>query len=294
MATTRTGSLTIGFRRGWDAWQKDLGALLSWSVANGFSLIDVGAVSRADLRAIRAAGLSIGTVDLACRVSDLVHPDAGLRAETAAKAIEHARMAAEEGVQTLFTVIPPAEAARPRAENFAFAVDGFGRLCEGMLATGQHLAIEGWPGGGPHYAVLGCTPADYRALFAELPASAGVNFDPSHLVRMGIDPVRFAREFAARVHHVHAKDTAIDAEALYEHGNLQPATHAKPHGFGGHHWRYCLPGHGEVPWTRCLEVLVAAGYRGAVSIELEDERFNGSAAGEQAGLCAAHAFLQSV
>ena len=33
-------------------------------------------------------------------------------------------------------------------------------------------------------------------------------------------------------------------DQLYEFGNLQPATLAKPHAWGGHHWRYTIPGHG--------------------------------------------------
>jgi sugar phosphate isomerase/epimerase len=294
VATTRTGDFTIGFRRGWSAWQKNLTSLLAWSKANGFAAIDVGAVPQADLAEIRAAGLGIGSVDLGCPMTELVHPDVGVRSAAAAKAVAHAKMAAGEGVKNIFTVIPPAEAHRPRKENFAFAVDGFGQLCEGLLANGQKLVIEGWPGGGPHYAVLGRTPADYRALLKDLPASAGINFDPSHLVRMGIDPVRFVREFATRIHHVHAKDTAIDREGLYEHGTLQPPTFAKEYGFGGAFWRYCIPGHGEVPWTTCLSILKDAGYQGMVSIELEDERYNHSDAGEQEGLLAAQAFLCSV
>lgn len=288
---TRTGSFPIGFRRGWSEWQKDLPALISWAKAEGFSAIDVGAVPEAELKAITSAGLGIGTVDLGCRMSDLVHPDAGVRAAAAEQALAHAKMAASHGVTNIFCVVPPAEGTRPRKENFAFAVDGFGRFCQGLLGTGQKLVIEGYPGGFPHYPILGCTPADYRALFAELPASAGVNFDPSHLVRMGIDCERFCGEFLERIHHVHAKDTEILPEGLYEHGNLQPATFAQGHGFGGHHWRYTIPGQGQVPWTRLFARLKAGGYAGRVAIELEDEHFNGSTAGEQAGLRAGRDFL---
>jgi sugar phosphate isomerase/epimerase len=290
---TRTGSFPIGFRRGWSAWQKDLPNLIAWAGSEGFRSIDTGPLPQGDLRAIRAAGLDIGTVDLACKTSDLVHPDAGLRKAAAEQALDHARMAAAEGVRTLFCVVPPAEPARPRRENFAFAVDGFGQLCQGLLATGQHLAIEGWPGGAPHYPILACTPADYRALLGELPSSAGINFDPSHLVRMGIDCERFAAEFLPRIHHVHAKDTELLPEGLYEHGNLQSATFAKAHGFGGHHWRYCIPGHGAVPWSRLFARLHAGGFRGTVSIELEDENFNTDTDGEQRGLRAARDFLHT-
>jgi len=108
---------------------------------------------------------------------------------------------------------------------------------------------------------------------------------------MGIDPIRFVEEFKSRVYHVHGKDTEIIDEALYEFGTEQPATFAKGHGFGSHHWRYTIPGHGCVRWVRAFEILAANGYDGAVSIELEDENFNGSEAGEKAGLIAGGRFL---
>jgi len=136
------------------------------------------------------------------------------------------------------------------------------------------------------------TPAglDRIAGLVESPA-IGINFDPSHLIRLGIDPLRFVREFAPRIVHVHAKDTVLDPEGLYQHGNLQPATVGTPNKWGGHHWRYTIPGHGVAPWPELFAALHDAGYRGGVSVELEDENFNGSAEGEQRGLIASRDFL---
>jgi sugar phosphate isomerase/epimerase len=120
-----------------------------------------------------------------------------------------------------------------------------------------------------------------------------VNYDPSHLIRLGVDHVRFLREFATHVKHVHAKDTQLYPDALYEFGT-QPATFAKPHGFGEWTWRYTIPGHGEARWVEIFSVLKEHGYRGAVSIELEDENFNGTDAGEQTALIQSRNFLSSV
>ncbi len=78
-----------------------------------------------------------------------------------------------------------------------------------------------------------------------------------------------------------------------EDGTEQPATFAKSHGFGSMHWRYTIPGHGCVRWTRAFQILEANGYQGAVSIELEDENFNGSEAGEKQGILSGSAFLAS-
>jgi sugar phosphate isomerase/epimerase len=155
--------------------------------------------------------------------------------------------------------------------------------------------IEGYPGSYPYFPAFCCTPESLRIFFKETAADClAINFDPSHLIRMGIDPIRFLGEFAGRIGHVHAKDTEIIAEQLYEFGNLQPATQADPIPFGGHCWRYCIPGRGQAPWAKMLAMLKDAGYRGFVSIELEDANFNGTEAGEQRGLLASRDFLVNV
>jgi len=149
--------------------------------------------------------------------------------------------------------------------------------------------VEGWPGPG----ALCCTPEGFREFFKACPSKAlGVNYDPSHLIRMGIDPLRFLREFASRVFHVHGKDTELLPEGLYEFGNTQPPTFAKEIAFGSRHWRYTIPGHGIMSWTEALGILKESGYAGCVSIELEDANFNGSEQSEKLGLTLGRDFLK--
>jgi sugar phosphate isomerase/epimerase len=83
-------------------------------------------------------------------------------------------------------------------------------------------------------------------------------------------------------------------ESLYEFGNLQPATLAEPHRFGGYHWRYALVGHGQAPWATILKVLKDINYRGLLSIEMEDKDYNGTEAGEKRGLLESRDFLVGV
>jgi sugar phosphate isomerase/epimerase len=101
-------------------------------------------------------------------------------------------------------------------------------------------------------------------------------------------------EFGRRVWHVHAKDTIFIEEGLYEFGNLQAATFARKRVFGEYSWRYALPGRGGTPWPRLLGMLEEVGYPGCVSVELEDEDFNGSEEEEMRGLVAARDYLKGV
>lgn len=287
MLTTRTGSFPIGFRRGWSDWQKDLPGLLAWAKGEGLTVIDLTGGAAEAMGAVKAAGFRVGSVDLAASVSELASADAGKRKAALEK---NAELIAACGAQNYFTVLIPEDPSKPRSENHKLIVDGLSALAGVLEEHGGKLVIEGWPGPG----ALGCTPESYRSILKDVGSRAiGINFDPSHLVRMGIDPIRFVEEFADHVYHVHGKDTEVIAEALYEFGTEQPATHAKGHGFGSHAWRYTIPGHGCVRWVRAFQVLAARGYKGCVSIELEDENFNGTEAGEKFALVSGGRFLAS-
>ncbi len=294
MHATRTGNFPIGFRVGGGAWQRDLGDVITWAKANGFASLDVGALPEPQLRQILDAGLKIGSVDLPHPWDALGAADPATREAAAQHAAAYIAGAARLGIRNVFAVMFPEDDAAPRHENLERLADGYRRLCAAIEPSGARIVLEGYPGRAPHYPAFGCTPADLRLLFERIPSNAlGINFDPSHLIRLGIDPVRFCEEFAPRIHHVHGKDTELLADGLYEHGNLQPATLDTPHGFGGHAWRYTLPGHGVARWTRLLTLLADAGYDGHIAIELEDENFNGTEDGEKRGLLAARDFLTS-
>ncbi|HTW93233.1 MAG TPA: sugar phosphate isomerase/epimerase family protein [Tepidisphaeraceae bacterium] len=293
MASTLTGSFPIGFRRLGSPWQSDLSALITFGVESGFEFIDVGDESIESLGKIRAAGLKVGTVDLPQPWAALASPDGAKRRDAAAMMAEKIAAAGQVGARMFFVVVFPEDESRSRRENLHFAADGYGQLCQAIAPLGAKIVIEGYPGRGPGYQALACTPEGYRALFDAVGSDVlGVNFDPSHLIRMGIDPLRFLNEFAARVYHVHAKDTLIIEEGLYRFGNLQPATLAAPHKWGGYHWRYTIPGHGHAPWRKLLERLQSSGFKDCVSVELEDEDFNGAEATERRGLLESLNFLK--
>ena len=284
---TRTGSFPIGFRRGGSAWQKDLDGLLSWAKTNAFACIDLGGdAAQAGLKVV-SAGLKVGSVDL-LQGRDVISADKAKRADAIAKNAAHIEACARLSAHSFFAVILPENPGAPRAENFKLVVAGMQELVPALEKHDSRIVIEGWPGPG----ALCCNPETYRALFREVPSKAmAINYDPSHLIRMGIDPIRFLHEFADKVFHIHGKDCELIPEALYEVGHEQGAIFTRGHGFGGSVWRYTIPGHGQMRWPEAFTILKQRGYQGMVSIELEDENFNGSMAGEQDGLLHGARFL---
>jgi sugar phosphate isomerase/epimerase len=79
---------------------------------------------------------------------------------------------------------------------------------------------------------------------------------------------------------------------VYELGLYQDSIAKPRHLYGAHVWRYTTPGRGRTPWTQVLEILRTNGYGGTVSVELEDEEFNGTEEGEIRGLVKAMEFLR--
>jgi sugar phosphate isomerase/epimerase len=294
-AKTTTGRFPIGFRRMRQAaWQQDLASLAKFAEEGEFAFVDFGPIAADNARAAIDRGIAIGSVDLK-DWSALLSPDAGERKASVVANASHMRSLVEAGVKLFLAVLTPADAARSRRENFEFAVESYRSLADSAGECGARIVLEGAPGRPPHLANLGCTPADLGVFFDAVKSPAvGINYDPSHLVRMGIDPLRFLKEFSSRIYHVHAKDTLLIAAEQYLHGTLQQATFAEPHVYGGYGWRYVLPGRGAVNWRETLATLAAANYTGAISIELEDADCLGDEAAERRGLIEARRFLQQV
>jgi sugar phosphate isomerase/epimerase len=131
---------------------------------------------------------------------------------------------------------------------------------------------------------LAYSPALWREIFKRLPsASIGLNFDPSHLHRYGMDYVAAAKEFAPRIHHVHAKDSEIKAEVLAQAGYL------------GSGWaRFRIPGQGEIHWTKLISALHEGGYDGVLSVEHEDGTWHGDLEQTRRGFELALRYLRTV
>jgi sugar phosphate isomerase/epimerase len=263
-------------------------AFVAWCKESGFDSIDLGSAEATAVETVQAAGLEIGTIDLP-GTGKLLSPDEAVRREGIDTVTEAIEAMAEAGATRAFCVFFPANPQQSRRESFDHWKASFPECAAVAEKHGVRLAVEGWPG--PNNSALGVTPEQWRAMFAAVPSEAlGINFDPSHLIRVGVDYKRFLDEFAGRVVHAHGKDTSLDAEGAYLYGNLGPSFD-KTVGFGGGDWRYCIPGEGDTDWAWVCGRLQQAGFEGVVSIELEDFRYNGTYAGEQKGLLRSRANL---
>ena len=98
----------------------------------------------------------------------------------------------------------------------------------------------------------------------------GFNYDPSHLGYQGVDYVKFIRQFADRIYHVHMKDV------WWGHGDGTVGV------FGGHtdfgtaarYWDFRSLGHGDIRFEDIIVALNDIGYAGPLSVEWEDGRMD--------------------
>ncbi|MBM7568506.1 sugar phosphate isomerase/epimerase family protein [Paenibacillus sacheonensis] len=253
------------------------------AAAAGLDVLDLPRLTPEWKVACEGAGLGIGSVDVG-HTAQLLSRDEARRADAAEAAKREMSEIAALGSRVLFMCLVPEDRTLPRSEGFAIWKETFPAIVKHAEREGLYIAIEGWPGPAPHYPTLGCTPEMLRAMFDAIPSKHfGWNYDPSHLVRLGIDYIRALGEFGERINHCHGKDTEILHDELYECGVLEETFGAK-YGFSEGSWRYTIPGHGEVDWGKVAVRLDRLGYSGAVSIELEDHRFWGSLAAESRGI----------
>lgn len=251
--------------------------LMCWPVGKaerryaGVTHIDVTHFTQADAERIRGLmrQYNVG-------ISSLGYYPNPLAADPAEREtyIEHIRKviaaSAMIGINTMTTFVGR-DPARPIEDQW----DTFAEVWKPLIAfaesQGVRVGIENcpmlfsldeWPGG----KNLAISPEVWRKMFEIIPSDHfGLNFDPSHLVWQHIDWERAIYEFGNKFIHVHAKDTKIDRELLYQRGIMGLKWH-----------RPKLPGLGDVNWGAFFSALTIVGYTGPVCIEVEDRSYEGS------------------
>ena len=125
------------------------------------------------------------------------------------------------------------------------------------------IALEMHPG----FCVY--NPETLLKLRAAVGPEIGANFDPSHLIWQGIEPVAAIRALKGAIFHFHAKDTKVDKYNTAVNGVLD----TKPYGDEiNRSWVFRSVGYGndETYWKDIISNLRMVGYDYAISIEHED------------------------
>ena len=126
-----------------------------------------------------------------------------------------------------------------------------------------HIAFEMHPG----FCVY--NPETLLKLRSAVGDVIGANFDPSHLIWQGIDPVAAIRALKGAIYHVHAKDTKIDKYNTAINGVLDTKHYGKEL---ERSWVFRTVGYGnnESYWRDLVSNLRLCGYDKVLSIEHED------------------------
>ncbi|WP_151482013.1 sugar phosphate isomerase/epimerase family protein [Streptomyces albicerus] len=177
-------------------------------------------------------------------------------------------------------------------ENLREAEKAFAPLVEhagekGVKLVIENCVMEGWhPDGYP--GNLAYSPELWEWMFS---LGLYLNYDPSHLVWMGINPVEAMRPYVDRIAHAQAKDIQLFPDRRTRYGWPGKAVlREDPWDTGW--WRYRVPGLGDVDWRRVTDTLYEGGYQGVLSVEHEDPVWGGTEDRIRTGLLIAHRTLR--
>jgi sugar phosphate isomerase/epimerase len=147
------------------------------------------------------------------------------------------------------------------ADGFKYFADIWNPILDEFDRYGVKFALEVHPteiAFDLHTAAMALEALDHRPAF-------GFNYDPSHLLWQGVDPVMFLREFPERIYHCHIKDAIVTLDGrsgiLGSHLNF---------GQPNRGWDFRSPGHGGVNFEEIIRELNRIGYQGPLSVEWED------------------------
>jgi len=220
-----------------------------------------------------------------------LHPDAALRSASHEHLHRCIDAAALLGCPTVGTFVGR-DWTRSVAENLADAADVFAPLVDhageaGVKIIVENCVMEGWhPDGYP--GNLAYSPELWEWMFS---IGLYLNYDPSHLVWMGIDPVEAVKPYIDHIPHAQAKDIQLDPQARNRYGWPGRAVD-RPDPWDVGWWRYRVPGRGQVDWNGLLDALYEGGFDGVLSVEHEDPMWSGTEEKIEIGLTIAHRTLR--
>ncbi|MEV6011000.1 sugar phosphate isomerase/epimerase [Streptomyces sp. NPDC051976] len=220
-----------------------------------------------------------------------LHPDESRRSEIAAHVRANVDAAALLGVPYVGTFVGRHPGLTVK-ENIALAERELPSLVEyagerGVRIIIENCVMEGWhPDGYP--GNLAYSPELWEWMFG---LGLYLNYDPSHLLWLGIDPVEALRPYIDRIPHAQAKDAQLDPRARDSYGFFGRSV-ARTDGWDSGWWRYRVPGLGDVDWRRIVDTLYEGGFTGVLSVEHEDPVWSGDVRRVTQGLEIAHRTLR--
>jgi sugar phosphate isomerase/epimerase len=289
---------------------RSLDRIAGWAAANGFEALEVAAWPALGDRPFTAShidvdGLDAGKADEIRALFDRrgltltslafydnnLHPEADERAAINRHVLACIDAAALLACPTVGTFVgrhpgkPVADNLREAEKVFAPLVDRAGE--RGVKLVVENCVMEGWhPDGYP--GNLAYSPELWEWMFS---LGLYLNYDPSHLVWMGIDPVEALRPYVDRVAHAQAKDIEVFPERRTRYGWPGRAVD-RPDPWDVGWWRYRVPGLGQVDWSRVVDTLYEGGFDFVLSVEHEDPVWGGTEERIETGLRVAHRTLR--
>ena len=289
---------------------RSLEEIASWAADEGFEALEVAAwpaLGQRPFTATHIAAENLGDEqaeavrglmsDKGLTISSLafydnnLHPDPAERTAINDHVLACIDAAARLGVPTVGTFVGR-DWTKPVRENLSEAEEVFKPLVDragekGVKLVIENCVMEGWhPDGYP--GNLAYSPELWEWMFS---LGLYLNFDPSHLVWMGIDPVTAMTPYVDRIAHAQAKDIQLFPEKRNRYGWPGIAVDREdPWNVGW--WRYRVPGLGEVDWRRVVDALYEHGFDGVLSVEHEDPVWGGTEPKIKTGLRIAHRTLR--
>jgi sugar phosphate isomerase/epimerase len=281
--------------------------IAAWAQLEGYEALEVAAWPQLGDRPFTATHLDVHDLDVEATLelfekrgltlSSLAYYDNNLHGDPDERAAINRHLeacidaAARLGCPTVGTFVGR-HPGRTVRENLADAEQVFAPLVDragqaGVKIIIENCVMEGWhPDGYP--GNLAYSPELWEWMFD---LGLYLNYDPSHLVWMGIDPIAAVRPYVDRIVHAQAKDIEVFPERRNRYGWPGKAVdRADPWDVGW--WRYRVPGRGQVDWAALVDTLYDGGFDGVLSVEHEDPVWGGTVDRVKTGLQVAYRTLR--
>jgi sugar phosphate isomerase/epimerase len=283
--------------------ERSLEEIASWAAANGYDAVELAAWPSLGDRPFTASHLAADRFDAAeadrvrglldehgLTLSALAYYDNNLHPDAAERESYHQHLravidaAAQLGSPPVGTFIGR-DPGKSVAENLREAERIFPPLVDyagerGVTLMIENCVMEGWtPDGYP--GNLAYSPELWEWMFG---LGLHLNFDPSHLLWLGIDPVAALRPYVDKVVHAHAKDAETFPERRNRYGFFGRLSTREEDPWEMGWWRYRIPGLGQVDFRRYVDALYEGGFDGVLSVEHEDPVWGGTPAKVDQGL----------